>query len=172
MQAGLCTSGTISHERRACPRPIGTRNYAGRTSSVQYEFAQKEGCPRPAGMRNQASGTLSVRYDVARREGSSSSVRYNESSRWDFARPLQSCVKGEHVLARLVWGIKQVGQHPSGSKSRNESLSTFIRYEESTILHQMAPGWGCKYCILPCIHQSSPCAEYDPKHQGGWSTNQ
>ena len=65
-------------------------------------------------------------------EGSFSSVRYDESSRWDFVRPLRSRVKGEHVLVRLVLGIKQVGLHPFSLKSRKESLSTFVRYEESS----------------------------------------
>ena len=139
-------------------RPVRSHTIGGLSSSFWYEESS---------MRDFVCLVRS-----ARREGSSLSIWYDESSRQDFVHPLQSRAKGEHVLTRLVWGIKQVGQHLSSSKSHNESLSTFIRYEESTIPHQMAPRWGHKYCILPCIHQSSPCAEYDPKHRGGWSTNQ
>ena len=103
---GLHLSGTMSRERRACP------------------------CP--SDMRNQVSGTLSVRYKFAQREGSFSSIRDDESSRWDFVCPLRSRVKGEHVLVRLVRGIKQVGLHPSGLNSCKKSLSTFVRYEKSS----------------------------------------
>ena len=105
---------------KACPHPSGTMSRERRV------------CPRPFGTRNQASGTSSVRYEVVQRAGSSSSVLYDESSRQDFVRPLQSHVKEEHVHVRLVRDIKQVGLHQSSSNSHMESLSTFLQYEESS----------------------------------------
>ena len=86
--------------------------------------------PRPSGSWNQARGTSSIQYEVARNEGLSSSIRYEESSKQDFIRPVRSRTKGEHVLVLHVRGIKQVGLHSSDKKSCKESLSTFVRYEE------------------------------------------
>ena len=115
-QAGLRTSGTKSHERRASPCPSGTWNIAGVISSVWFEVSQKV-CL-------------------------SSSFRYKESSKWDFVRLVQSHAKGEHVLVRLVQGITLARLRPSGMKSRkmkayplpsdtrNQAGGTpFVRYE-------------------------------------------
>ena len=41
-QAGLRPSCTKSQKMRACPRPFGTRNQVGRTSSVRYEVKRKD----------------------------------------------------------------------------------------------------------------------------------
>ena len=76
-----------SHERRACPRPFGTRNQAGRTSSIRYKVAQKE--------------------DFF------SSIRYEESSWWDFVRPVRSRVNGGHVLVRPIRSRVKGGLAPS-----------------------------------------------------------
>ena len=92
MQAGLRPSGTKSRERKACPRPSSTRNKVGGTSSVWYKVA-KMGCL-------------------------SSSILYEESSWQAIIRPVRSRENGVLVLVHLVHGIKQVGHHPSGTKSR------------------------------------------------------
>ena len=98
-------SSSKSCERRAGPRPSGTSNQAGGTSSNQYKVTRKE------------SFTTFIRYEAARKENLSSSIRYVESIKQDFVRPVRSRVKGELVLDRLVRGIKQVGLLPSGTKS-------------------------------------------------------
>ena len=143
--AGLLSSDTKSRERRACPRPSGMRNQAGRTSSVRYEVMRKEGlspsvwykeieqaalppssmksherktCPHLFGMRNHVSGTSSVRYEVVRKESLSTFVQYEESSKRNFFRPVQSSEKGELVLVCSEEGIKQAGLRLPGTKSR------------------------------------------------------
>ena len=63
---------------------------------------EKRACPLPSGMRNQASVTLSILYKDACREGAFLSIRYNESSKRDFVRPVRSRAKGKHVHFRLV----------------------------------------------------------------------
>ena len=73
---GLHLFASKSHEMRACPRPFATRN--------------------------QASETLTIRYEVTRMEGLSSSVRYEESSRWDFVHQLRCRAKGRHILFHPV----------------------------------------------------------------------
>ena len=74
--AGLRLSRMKSRERSAYPRPSGTRNQVGRTSSIRYKDVRKENL--------------------------SSSVRYEETSRRDFVSPVPSHVEGEIVLVRLV----------------------------------------------------------------------
>ena len=130
--AGLRSSRMKSRERSASPRPSGTMNQAGRTSSVRYEGV--------------------------RMESTSSFVRYEESSRQNFVCLLRSRAIGMLVLVRLVRGIKSAGLRPYGTKShegracpcltsrrnqsggtssiryevvQKESLSSFVRYEES-----------------------------------------
>ena len=113
---GLHLSSIKSRERSASPRPLGTRNQAGGTSSVQYESVQME--------------------------STSSFVRYKESSRWDFVCLLRSRTIGWQVLVRLVQGIKQAGLRLSSTKShdrmacsspsgmRNQAgWTSFVRYE-------------------------------------------
>ena len=63
-------------------------------------------------MRLRASGTKS------QEESLSTSVRYEESIRMDFVGQLQSHAIGGLVLVPLVLGIKLVGLHPTGTKSR------------------------------------------------------
>ena len=58
--------------------------------------------PRPSGTRNQVGGTSSVRFKVARKEGLSSTVRYEESSWLDFVSLVQSHAKGGLALFGLV----------------------------------------------------------------------
>ena len=91
-EVGLRPSGTKSHERRACPRSSGARNQVGGTSSIRYEVA-KIGCL-------------------------SSSILYEESSWQAIICSVRSRENGVLVLVHPVHGIKQVGQRPSGTKSR------------------------------------------------------
>ena len=113
-------------------------------------------CPRRSGTKNQHGGTSSVRYVVARLEGTSSSIRCEESSMWDFVRPVRSHTKGGLVLVRSVREIKLARLRPFGTKScerracphtsgtrnragytssiqyevtRKESLSSSLRYD-------------------------------------------
>ena len=99
-------------------------------------------CPRPSDTWNQSGGNSSVRYEVERNVSLPSSVWYEESSWLDFVRLVRSRAKGEHVLVRLVRGIKHVGHRPSSTKSherracphlsgtRNQaSGTTSIRYK-------------------------------------------
>ena len=76
--AGLRPSGIKLCETKACPRPSGTRNHAGGTSSIAYEVAQNEGLSTSFRTRNQARGTSYIRFDVARNESMSSSSWYEE----------------------------------------------------------------------------------------------
>ena len=103
---GLSPTGMKSCDGKACSRSSDTRNEAGRTSSVRYEVVQK--------------GSLS------------SSVRYEESSMWNFVHLVQSRVIEELVLVCLIRGIKHAGLRPSCTKSRKERLSTSFRYEVSS----------------------------------------
>ena len=80
MQAGLRPFGTTSREWRACPTLSGTRNQAGRTTSIWYE--------------------------VERKEDLSSSVQYEESSRLHFVCLVRSHTKGELFLVLSVQGMK------------------------------------------------------------------
>ena len=110
-QAGLRPSGTKSREMKACPRLSSARIQVGKTASVRDEEARKEGMSssiqykksskrdfvhlvrsrtngglvlvRPV-RRNQARHTSFVQYEVAQKEGLFLSIRYKESSRWDF----------------------------------------------------------------------------------------
>ena len=45
------------------------------------------------------------------------SVRYEESSKWDFLRPVRSRAKGKFVDVHPVRGIKWKGLRQSGTKS-------------------------------------------------------
>ena len=63
--------------------------------------------------------TSSVRDDVVQKEGLSSSVKYNESSWWDFVRLVRRHAKAKHVLFCPVRGIKQAGLRPSLTKSQD-----------------------------------------------------
>ena len=67
-QAGLRPFSTKSHEGRARPRPFGTLNQAGGTSSVRYEVARKESMSSFVGTRYQAGGTTSVRFEFVQEE--------------------------------------------------------------------------------------------------------
>ena len=98
--------------------------------------------PCPYGYRNQVGGFSSVRYEVARNEDLSSSMWYVESSKRDFILSVRSHAKGEHVLVRLVRGIKQAGLHPSGTKFHKESFSTFFHYGESSMRDFVRPVRG------------------------------
>ena len=144
---GIRPSGTKSGKRRVCAHLSGRRNQAGGTSSVWHEIARNESLSTSVwyDVTRMEGLSLSIRYGESSRwdfvpsvrsrvmgEGSFSSVRYNESSRRDFVRLLRSHAKREHVLIRLVLGIKQVGLHPFSSKSCKESLSTLVRYAESS----------------------------------------
>ena len=104
-QAGIRQSDTKLRERRACLRQSETRNQVGKTSSIWYEVTQNESL--------------------------SSSVEYQESCERDFVRLLRSRVKGQQVLVQLVRQINQATLPPSSTKSRRESLSMSVRYEES-----------------------------------------
>ena len=66
-------------------------------------------------------------------EGLSSSVWYEELSKWDFIHLVQSCGKGWLVRFRLARGTKQVGNRSSGTKSRMDSVSTSVWYDESSM---------------------------------------
>ena len=139
MREGLRPSVTKSRERTASPRPAGTTNQAGKTTSLSTK---------------------------SHRESLSTFVRYEESLRWDFIRPVRSRVIGGHVIVPLVRGIKHAGLLPSGKKSRErracpspssmrnhagwassvwykvvqkEGLSPSIWYEESSKLHFVLP---------------------------------
>ena len=103
---------------RACPRPSGTSNQAGGTSSVRYEESSRIDCPHPSFTRSQAGRPSSVRYEAARKECLSLSIRYRQSRRQHFIHPVRSCAKGGLVLVHPVSGIKQAGLRPSGTMSR------------------------------------------------------
>ena len=112
-QAGLRPSSTKSRETKACPRPSSTRNQAGGTSPNRYEVVQSEGL-----------------Y---------SSVRYEELSKQDFICLVQSCGKGWLVRFHQARGIKQAGLRSSSMKSRMDSVSTSVRYDESSMQDFIRP---------------------------------
>ena len=101
---GLCLSGTKSRRRRVCPHLSGTRNHA--------------------------CGTSSIRYEVTQMESLSSSVWYGKSNRRDFVHLVRCCMKRELVLVRPVGGIKLTRLYLSGTKSREEILTSSIWYDE------------------------------------------
>ena len=91
------------------------------SSSIRYEESSRRDFVRV--VRSRAEGGLViVRTLRSRAKGKLVLVR-------DFVRPLQCHAEGEHVLIWMVRGIKQARLHPSGTKSREESLSTSVRYE-------------------------------------------
>ena len=78
---------------------------------------ERGACPRPFGTWNVVGGTSSVRYEDTRKDNLCSSVWYEESSRLDYVRQVQSRAKGELVIVHPVRGINQAGLRPSGMKS-------------------------------------------------------
>ena len=77
-----------SREMRACPRPFGTRNQVGGTSSVLYEVVRKESLSSSIWYKESSTQDIVHQYEVVLKDSLSSSVRYEESSRWDFIYPV------------------------------------------------------------------------------------
>ena len=98
-QVGLRLSVMKSHERKACRGPSDMRNQTGGTSSFQYVVARNEGLSSSVRYKESKKHDFACRVRIARKEGLSSSVRYEESSRQDFILPLRCCVNGDLVLS-------------------------------------------------------------------------
>ena len=77
---------------------------------------ERSTCPRPSGTRNQVGGTSSICYEDTRKENLSSSVWNEESNTRDFVRQVRSRTNSELVLVRPVCGYNQAGLRLSCTK--------------------------------------------------------
>ena len=129
--AGLRLFDTKTRKRRACSHLSGTRNHAGGTSSIWYKVTQKESLssfvwygessrrdfvhPVRCRMKRElvlvrlVGGIKLTRLHLSgtksRKEILTTSVRYDESSRWDFVRLIRNRANGGLVLVRPLRGI-------------------------------------------------------------------
>ena len=72
-----------------------------------------------------------IRYKVARKEGMSSSGWYVETSRWDYVRPIRSHARGASPRPSVMRNQACRTLSIRYEVARNESLSSFVPYQES-----------------------------------------